>query len=779
MATDELVIVGVRHHSPACALQVRRVIAQRRPCAVLVEGPRSLTPMISQLTHPEAVAPLALYAYASDTKHRHASYYPFCDYSPELVALRDAARLDIPASFIDLDFEEQVTFGRVQQSLLDERRFAHSRGLDRLAATLGCRDHEDLWERLFEADAHHTALDQHLAAMAAYCGQARADAAPGELDADGTTAREAEMAWHITEALQQRAPGDGPVLVVVGGFHAVALPELLASPPPRPAIRTKFRNQGAALIRYSFGRLERLNGYSAGMTSPAWHQRQWEALTTTDPADNPRLNATLATLLDISDRLRGTNQAVAQPTVAAAFESALLLCRLRDRPAPLRTDLVDAVTSTFVKGTVDLEGAAALAAVYAVLTGDRVGVTPPGAATPPLVTDTLERLVKQRLSVDSPQARSVHLDIYRRDAHRVTSRLLHGLALLNVPFAARTGGPDYVNGRDLGRLQERWEYRWVPDTDAALAEAALYGVTLPEAVERRFTELTTEFSESAGHRDAQAATALLVKACVLGLHGQAADLLPVVTATVGDDPSFTGMARACSQLALLAEAREALDARRLTALPGLLTVAYRRALYLGNQATGAEPSDVTEALVRLRELLASEAGSALEVDGFWRLVAQLRIVHPKAMVRGSTLGLQYTAGRLGPEDVAAEAAGHLAGTVAPAEAIGFLHGLLQTAREIVWQEPVLVEKLGDRLAAWDEPTFLAHLPDLRLAFADLTPSETDLVAAVVARRHDQTDLGSLTRRDVAEVDVSANLTASRTAAELFARDGLGGWVGSL
>ena len=31
-------------------------------------------------------------------------------------------------------------------------------------------------------------------------------------------------------------------------------------------------------------------------------------------------------------------------------------------------------------------------------------------------------------------------------------------------------------------------------------------------------------------------------------------------------------------------------------------------------------------------------------------------------------------------------------------------------------------------SAWDDATFLAHLPELRLAFAGLTPRETDRVA---------------------------------------------------
>eukprot|EP01032_Pedospumella_encystans_P017159 gene17159-19561_t len=105
----------VRHHSPACALHLQRLFAMRAPSVVLVEGPASFTPLIPALTAPEAQAPLAIYTYAVlQGEQRHAAYYPFCDYSPELLALREARRLGIPARFIDLDFVQQIGFATVQ-----------------------------------------------------------------------------------------------------------------------------------------------------------------------------------------------------------------------------------------------------------------------------------------------------------------------------------------------------------------------------------------------------------------------------------------------------------------------------------------------------------------------------------------------------------------------------------------------------------------------------------------------------------------------------------------
>ncbi|WP_418608367.1 hypothetical protein [Georgenia sp. SUBG003] len=58
---------------------------------------------------------------------------------------------------------------------------------------MGCRDHEDLWEHLFEADATEVTTAEHTARVTAWCQLARLDHPAAELDRDGTTAREAEM----------------------------------------------------------------------------------------------------------------------------------------------------------------------------------------------------------------------------------------------------------------------------------------------------------------------------------------------------------------------------------------------------------------------------------------------------------------------------------------------------------------------------------------------------------------------------------------------------------
>ncbi|QSR25867.1 hypothetical protein CFH99_09550 [Nocardioides aromaticivorans] len=777
LVTAELVVVPVRHHSPACAAQVERVVRDRRPSVVLIEGPRGFDPLVPLLARPDAVMPLAVYTWldARATDERVAAYYPFCDYSPELVAIREATAAGTPVRFIDLELGEQQHSAGTSppESLAQETHYRHSEGLRLLAERLGCRDHEDLWERLFESRS--VPLEEYVAQVAAYCLLARDDHTPELLAADGTLAREAEMVHHVREALAARLPGDGPVLVVLGGFHAVALPDLLATPPSRPELAAPPAQ--SALIRYTFERLEQLNGYAAGMTSPAWHQLLWEHRDRAG-GEHPRVQATLLALQRVVAELRGPlEMPVPHPLVAAAYAHAVQLAHLRDREAPLRSDLLDAITSCLVQGDVDVEGRIVLTAAHRVLTGDRIGVVPAGAGRPPLVVDTLRRLRAQRLRVDELDRSSVALDLYRREAHRTTSRLLHGLGLLGIPFAFRAAGPDFVSGTGLGRLQERWDYQWSPATEGALAEASVLGSTLPEAVARRFDQLVAAFEEAAAP-SAPAAVGLLTQACTVGLHDRLDQVVRLVREAVTADAAFDGVVTAVSSLALLAEAREPLGARELAELPALLQLAYARAIYLGRgmEAAAGGPRDVAEGLARLRELLVSEAGVALDPDLYWAMLEGLRVDHEGSLVRGAATGLLHAAGRLSASDLAAAVGGNLRGTVGAADAVGFLTGLLMTAREAAWQEPEVLGGLDERFRSWDHQTFVQHLPDLRLAFASLTPLETDRVATAVSDLHGiGGGLDAPVRRDVDEDDVQALLAVDGEVAALLDRDGLTPW----
>ncbi|NMO03850.1 hypothetical protein HH308_21795 [Gordonia sp. TBRC 11910] len=801
LVTDDYVIIPVRHHSPACAYAVARAVETYSPAAILVEGPRSFTPLVGALTDERAQAPLAVYTYSqaassvtaaaaqATAAQATAAYYPFCDFSPELVALREAAARGIPASFIDLEFTEQRAADKARrdretdgpQPVLDESRLHFSRRLGRLAEELGCTDTDDLWEHLFELADPGEPLHEHLARLTSYCLMARDDTSATDRKRDGTAAREAEMTWHIGQAID--TPGrSGPVLVVVGGFHAVALPDLLDAPPPRPSITAP--QASSALIRFSFQQVDAVNGYAAGITAPGWQQRIWTGLHAANP--KYRTDAALDLLIDVATELRERGRPIAEPTVADAYVHAHRLATLRERRAPLRSDVLDGVRATFIKGDVDVEGGAVLAAALAAFTGDRIGRVPPGVPSPPLVADALDRLRAQRLHVDEPIPGEVTLAIYRRPAHRTTSRLLHGLVLLDVPFAHLVRGPDFAAGvgadsqrAGLHLITETWIYRWSPGTESALVEASRYGNTLPDAVGARFDEILRRFADGAQRQQSDVAAGLVVDCCRLGLHPMAGRAAAAADAAIAADQSFVGVAAACAQLTLLTQAREPLEANRVHELPALISAALRRARYLGRLLPPDDPRGVVDALQQLRLTVLDPHlhDAADHAAGFTELLQSLDAEHPSPTVRGGAAGMLFTIGEVSAADLAARTRGMLTGTVPASQAVAFLTGLMRTAREFTWQDTDLVDMLGELFTSWTDDEFTAALPDLRLAFAELTPAETDLVAAVVARRLDVRDATDVTRPDgPARPGVDANRATSEEAAEILAAQGLSEWL---
>jgi hypothetical protein len=339
-------------------------------------------------------------------------------------------------------------------------------------------------------------------------------------------------------------------------------------------------------------------------------------------------------------------------------------------------------------------------------------------------------------------------------------------------------GPDFVLGVGLDRLQEHWEYAYSAAIEAALVEASVYGVSVALAVANRFAAKVDRMQAEGLGGNARDGAALMTQACVLGLHDHLPRLIGLLRGAIGADAGFDSVAAAVASLGLLWESREPLEARDVPDLLPLLAAAYERAIYLGRELRGAqcEAKAVVQALLQLRELLASSAGASLDASLYWAMLDYLKIAHESALIRGAAFGLCYSAGRVDEAELGRALHGNLSGLAGPDAAVAFLRGLLETAREAAWQQEELLKVLDGVLQHWDEGEFVTHLPELRLAFAVMTPKETDRIACAVAQMHGAKDLGALMRRDVSADAVARHLDISGVLREVLAADGLAAWV---
>lgn len=808
MAMDGVHFAPVRHHSPACSLALQAMVRELRPAAILIEGPDSFDALLPLLHDDRTRPPVAILSQAraatnndgEDGAALRSAFFPFCDYSPEWVALRLARELGADAAFIDLPWQARADDDGPDErarSLMAERYLAHSTYIQALAAASGCRDQDELWDHLFELRGAAELRDWRtlFADVFAYCALARSGYEAEVLDAEGSLARERHMAAHIRRrrAALAAAGRDGPIVVVSGGFHTLALQQMLAAPQPAPQEKPQ-RSAAPApasdwLIRYSFDRLDALNGYAAGMPSPAWHQWVWDSAQR--DADGPHLDNVAADALSRlarQGRARGLAEQLSTADVQAALLQALRLAALRGHAGPGREDVLDAMRSCFVKGALDEGNAGFAADLHRFLGGSALGDIPPSSGSPPLLEDARRRARSHGIRLDDSTPRTVRLDLYRKEGHRLRSRFLHLMDYLGAGLGQWRGGPDFLSGSRLELLIEEWQVAWNPLVEARLIELAADGSTLPDAALARLRREEAALGLDGRGRSAGAAVRLLVRACLVGLHERLPQLLELVAYHLAADPELDSVSDCAHQLLGLWRARAPLGVQDHAGVRALLLRAWSASLALlpGLAAVKAEQeADGVRNLVALRAIrtalavpeAAQEAGQEAALDDAWHAALE-------RLADGAGPGIALAAGALLFLDGAADEA-RLAAVLAArfgpgadaAEAVRALGGLMAAAPELLLTRPALQADLDRIMGGWDDATFLHYLPDLRLAFAGLKPQETARLATALAQTHAGLDDAlAAVHYGVSEEDMGTGAALQAALADCLQRDGLGGWM---
>jgi hypothetical protein len=726
-------VIGVRHHSPACARLVAHAIAHDAPQAVLIEGPSDFNPRIAELLLGHTL-PLALYSFADADGQAAQCWFPLLDYSPEWVALTRGHAAGAALRFIDLPHWQYRALPDAQRRTAGnaEGRTRYGDVTAALCRRFGCDGDDALWDHLFESlpqDAAGTGLAQRLDA---YFADLRGDDPGTEQD----RAREDCMARWIAWA----ASCHERVLVVCGGWHRSALerawPQLTVSEEPAAPQPEDARRFGCYLVPYEYRRVDALGGYGAGMPSPMFYQRAWE--------QGAAAAARWATQQMVA-RLRRRDLAVSTADLLAFEHQSRSLARLRGHVVPLRVDLLDGLQSALVKEALDVpppwSDARVLHAQHhpllrealLALTGDGAGTLHTDTPLPPLLRDVQERLAACNLEARR-EGQALVLD-RRRSDDLPRARLLWQLKVLGIggaqlkelkaPQAARALADDW-------RYEEHWrlqqDERWFPD----LIEASVHGATLPGAARQC---VLRRMAEAGG--DASALAQCLMQAVRAGLLDIGADLARQLREGLAASHDHGALAKAARSLAeLVAAGFWGDDPRAL--LEDTLAAIGERLLWLleGRDGAGSAatlPADVQAASV-FDALLPLEL-AALDRGFVLATMARLaRAASKPPALRGAALGVAYAHGGLG--DAEAARAQVLATTRAmPArDALGdFLYGLFSCARALAVESDAIVRAVHIALDAVGHEDFLVALPPLRAAFGWFPPRERGAIAEHVAR----------------------------------------------
>ncbi|MEO0831581.1 MAG: DUF5682 family protein, partial [Pseudomonadota bacterium] len=353
-----------------------------------------------------------------------------------------------------------------------------------------------------------------------YCQGIREATPEAQIEALGDAARETHMALAVKAALNE----DGPVVVVVGGFHAPALVGPLDGL-KKPA--SSGAKSDSYLIRYGFRALDALNGYGAGLPQPGYYQELW-VRAVSGTLSWRSLAIELAS--SFAGRTRQDGQAIPLPSEVEVIRMAEALALMRGRPGAMRHDLIDGIRAALIKGEA---GPSDLwtTQFQSFLCGDQLGDVPASAGSPPLVEDVRRRAGKLRFDLTDSSQRRRKLDIRRKETHRDASRFCHAMTLLGSPFAGRQSGPDYISGARTELLFEEWSYAWSPQVEGHLIECAVLGDDLPVACLGLLNRERNKMIEDGQARNLPELVTLFYRGLLAGLDEQ---LSPFLDALAGD-----------------------------------------------------------------------------------------------------------------------------------------------------------------------------------------------------------------------------------------------------
>lgn len=704
-------LIGVRHHSAALAASMEELLDGFAPDAMLIELPAQAQDWLPWLSSPDTVAPLA---FAGAGANGYLAFYPFADFSPELVALRWARAHNVPVLCADapmgsepLPSPEMPDAGPLTQ--VPEPASSYAASL--VGRTSASRD--ELWEAHVEAPGAGAGAEAIRVAGLGIGWAHRAD----ELASSGLSPRDAYREAIMRNCLHAALQEHRKVAAVVGSFHAAALLEEPGEVPaalPAPEI-------SCSLVPYEFSHLDSRSGYPSGVKDPAWQQGVWESrLDVTALREH-----TITTATQVARELREIGHPTGPAEVREAVRLSLDLAALRGNHAAGRRELHEGFASVFAQGDVLGKGRAVARAAQKVLVGQRRGKIDPLAPRSGLVVSLTETMAAARLPFGPDLMRTPK--IYDLDPLRGTATGKEGLDRTRQLVLARLGvaGILYASAQDVASsfgpaLTHRWKVQYVAGTVATVEHAALRGVTLHQAAEGALLASLSRQVREQGPTPAQI-TDGLNRAAGANLATPFAKYLSAA------EDSFLQQA-SLAELLTLHELLQQLSAghfavfspqewqARMNKLTRLVLAA---ALAQVEGLRGSKDPAAAASLGRLFRQLPTQP---------LRLIATIGSFKEQAspLIQGSAWGILTISGHCPEEDLAQELSGWIVGAHSSEQRDKLgqrLAGLWLCAGSLLESGNAVMSGLIATLEALSDEAFVARVPALRGGFDVLSPAD--------------------------------------------------------
>lgn len=749
----QVVYYPVRHHSPACAWHLQRVVQQYAPEAILIEGPTDSMHLLPYIADNASEPPFCIYysyddkeGKVSDEQEKYRAYYPFLSYSPELVAIREAAKRGIPVQFIDLPYALRLinkveSKASTQFCYNEDKEYEVNSYTTMLAQRSGCRSFAEFWESRYELEA--TEMDtRSFVRNVFHLGYFMRLTTPQDsLTLMEDRQREIYMAAEIRKAI----PLHKRILVVTGAFHVAGLMSALAQEEKQTLVSPAKDSVASYLMPYTFKEADSKSGYSAGMPFPAFYQSVWEKMQKNKP---DVFGSTILEYIIKTAHYARKTQSISLPDEINALNMARSLATLRGKAATGVYELLDGVKSCFIKGDIHATSTFEIDFLLRLLSGMGAGKIVANDCIPPVVKEFRALCSHHRLKTSTVERQEVTLDIIKNPAHYRKSCFLHQLQFLETGFATLQSGPDYVNQKNKNLVRESWICRYSTQVETRLTDLSVYGSTLSQVcaslIEKDFKDSMT--AEELGK--------LLLSVQVMGVEGFYLQYEQPIRQVVENEKNFVSLCRLLGSLHYLAHIQQLMDGEVNPFIPDIGRKVFKEAIALVplmKQANEDEEQEVCKQMCSLYHF-SLEANAWTDKESFLIAVQEVLLdTFCNSRFYGLCLAIDYKEGHTGQQDFCDQISAYLQSSIAqPEQAASFICGLFLVARDVLFLDSRIIRALDRVIAGADNEAFLNVLPNLRYAFTSFLPMEISRLGRTIAEYH-----------QVSEAALSGSISASQ------------------
>lgn len=446
-------LLGIRHHGPGSARNVKQYLEKVKPDIILLEGPPEAEEILKWASHEDMKPPVAILAYVPDDLKK-CLFYPFAEYSPEWQAIQYALTNKIPIRFMDLPVSHKLAIEEKDKEELNEMEVVQQTRdpFFYLAEIAGYSDAEKWWENNFE----HRVGNEHIfeAVSEAVC------ALREELKEEEKFSEKCREAWMRKIVRQAEKEMFNDIAVVCGAWHVHALKNMPRQKEDNDLLKglPKVKVE-CTWVPWAYSKLSFMSGYGAGVNSPGWYHHLWKT----------KNDINVKWLTKVARLFRKNQIDVSSAHVIESVRLAETLAALRGQSMPGLEELNEATRSIMCLG----EDVMMSLIHRELIVSPKLGSVPVETPKPPLQLDIEKNQKQLRLPV-TEEEKEIILDL-REERDLMKSVFLHRLMLLGIKWGVKKE----VSGK--GTFKEAWVLHWDPAFSIDIIDKGIWGNSVEEA----------------------------------------------------------------------------------------------------------------------------------------------------------------------------------------------------------------------------------------------------------------------------------------------------------